>query len=268
MIRETERRICCFHLFTLVELLVVVTIITILAALLLPVLGGARRAARNTVCINNQRQIGTAFAAYHEDNRQLPTPADVVYPYGSAPNRWGNSRTGWDIKLAELLGPGIVESLWCPENHEARRSTVISSFSGTSFAGRRSYAMPIPRWHGVWNDAVLRQRAVAWLDFGELRSGSKSFAQIRDTAGTAMLVEHFDTPLHIDHSFGSTWGTGIWHTGPSIYGMDAYPHRNRSNYLFTDGHVESMPLSRAIGDGIPGYFITQALGVFTDMPGD
>ena len=58
--------------FTLIELLVVVAIIAILAALLLPVLGNARIAAKKAVCTSNLRQIGMAMFAYDADNGRLP----------------------------------------------------------------------------------------------------------------------------------------------------------------------------------------------------
>jgi prepilin-type N-terminal cleavage/methylation domain-containing protein/prepilin-type processing-associated H-X9-DG protein len=64
------------HGFTLIELLVVIAIMSLLAAILFPVFAKAREKARQTTCINNQKQLALAFHLFAQDHEEaLPACA-------------------------------------------------------------------------------------------------------------------------------------------------------------------------------------------------
>lgn len=65
--------------FTLIELLVVIAIIAILAAILFPVFAKAREKARQTSCMNNQRQITLSVMMYTQDNAEMMPSAAKIW---------------------------------------------------------------------------------------------------------------------------------------------------------------------------------------------
>ena len=67
--------------FTLVEMLVVVTIIAILASITAVAVNSAKEKARQTDCMSNLRQLGTAIVTYRADNRGRNPPwLSKLYP--------------------------------------------------------------------------------------------------------------------------------------------------------------------------------------------
>src|SRR3989442_6037911 len=87
--------------FSLLELLVVVAVIATLAGLLLPALSRARRQARRSQCINNQRQLLLTWHLYNGDNRELA----VANGHGPA---------GSSIALSSTMNEVATTKFWVP----------------------------------------------------------------------------------------------------------------------------------------------------------
>jgi prepilin-type N-terminal cleavage/methylation domain-containing protein len=83
--------------FTLIELLVVISIVSLLISILLPALSSARKAARNILCVNQQRQLYLGFTLYMQDHN------------GQHVKSWGNWYEGTNARgfwYNALLGQG------------------------------------------------------------------------------------------------------------------------------------------------------------------
>lgn len=103
--------------FTLIELLVVIAIIAILAAILFPVFAQAKVTAKQTVCVSNMKQVGSAVFLYLSDFDDRFNPIVSYEPEpGFAPQKvW----IGYDNNNARLQG-GFWGDMQLPRRNPKR----------------------------------------------------------------------------------------------------------------------------------------------------
>ena len=213
--------------FTLVELLVVIGIIAVLVAMLLPALGRARGAARNTKCLSNLRQIGVGFAMYRVDsNNFLP-------PLNAEKSRNADSAYDKAYGMYDCIGPYVGHKNW------AGPKTSISGFWGSTEVKRQlarsvfecpeaPFAIPWDR--GGYAESLYMQRVGGFSGANPRPwTVARPFGQIKDPS----------TKIHIADS--DDWHLGdtsnvvkLPLTGDRAFAI--YRHFRGVNILFADGH--------------------------------
>src|SRR5688572_21797364 len=109
--------------FTLLELLAVVAMIAILAAMLLPAISKAKIRSQAVACLNNNRQLATAWLLYADDHNDR-----LAYNLGG-PNRtsvamrtnlnWVNNLLNWSLDSDNTNTATITEASLAPYANRA-----------------------------------------------------------------------------------------------------------------------------------------------------
>ncbi len=221
-IRDAERRSGYNHskynrckAFTLIELLVVIAIIALLMGILMPALNRVRQHAKKIACTSNMRQMGIALITYLPDSQYRLPPSSC---HCKDPN---------DHWLHILAGYTREQLLFqCPA--DTAKSFVNFSRPLEEQEGARYSSFAV---NGLLDPIHYRYSA----KLNQYNNVNK----IRHPANCIWISEAPDTESFnlADHIHPESWEGSIEYAKEFV-AWDR--HLGSSNYLFTDGHTESL----------------------------
>ncbi|MCE5219532.1 prepilin-type N-terminal cleavage/methylation domain-containing protein [bacterium] len=203
--------------FTLIELLVVIAIIAILAAILFPVFARAREKARQTACLSNARQMGTAVMMYAQDydeqlvNLQL---AGCKFTF----NGMTHNNLLWYMALMPYVKS--VQVFDCPSTSR----TWYGQYTGDTD-------------YGINSEITYRHHYNSTTKVGT----GCPLAELQKPAETCVIADSDWTHSTADYKFSNSY---FLNGTPHVSAFIPDRHNGTANIVFCDGHAKAMAIMR------------------------
>lgn len=219
--------------FTLVEILVVIAIIALMVALLMPALGMAREAARQSQCLNQLRSVNQTSLAYVTDNRNR---------YFSSSHTIRENR--WTVLLVRKYGL-YAPILSCPTRHGLEQR-IAHDLNSWKQIGKISDVADFPwqRPHYGFNQKLAYQRFTKVTN----PSAIVTFAPVGQKFSYAVT------------DYWSEGMTGLIPVAQSYSVISIHHSQALVNIAWADGHVAPMRASEPGPAGYASYYDQNKLG--------
>lgn len=239
-------------IFTLIELLIVISVIAILIGILLPVLNSARGKAKQTFCSSNSRQIQIAYASYSMANDDILLITAARPARRKAPNRGFESPAGavwiWYLKdelnMPDLNADGGSWSA-IPVKYQKKVFTCPGSQQAATCLAYSNYSMPT---YGVGGEIAYDGNVP--MKATDLRSPSRkvSFLEAMDNAYLKPEIPKSSFYQNVPES------------------IDYTRHNRAVNTTMFDGHTESWNDARYRTASTPVWYRSAELGFDSFQP--
>ncbi len=199
--------------FTLIELLTVIAIIGVLTAIIVPVTGSVRAKARQANCASNLRQIGQAMILFANENKQMLPP------------RFGRSHQGADASNKQTPAHALAAYLGMngqigPPPLPFEAGVWICPAAGSDFA-------PVTRKSSYAYNAFIDSHPISSANHWRYRLNAPP------APSRTLLMGEVSANAEGGYVYpGSAGGN---------HDPDLARHKgNSANWLFADGHVETI----------------------------
>lgn len=218
--------------FTLIELLVVIAIIALLLSIILPSLKKAKQLTRRTVCLSNMRQMGIALECYRtEGGEQLPASTCHL-----SDDQW---QQYWLYTLGNYAETSVL--FRCPSDRSDH---------------------PFVDWSAV---TERPGSDVRWSSFGyniqldaiTATGQANPYNRLKNIKRPQKCIWISESPqdwTDDDHVHPETW----FNIDLAKRDVDYQRHLEQSNYLFVDGHAETLDIETTLDYPAKCYWFPQS----------